>query len=55
MGEQFFPGWPQTPILPISVTQVARITGLSHKHPVSSDIKILIGKNHYLNFNHKIT
>jgi hypothetical protein len=27
------PGWPQTVILPISASQVARITGLNHQHP----------------------
>jgi hypothetical protein len=28
--ELFSPGWPQTSILPISASQVARITGVSH-------------------------
>jgi hypothetical protein len=27
------PGWPQTMILPISASQVARITDVSHQHP----------------------
>jgi hypothetical protein len=26
------PGWPQTLILPISDSQIARITGVSHQH-----------------------
>jgi hypothetical protein len=26
------PGWPQTKILPLSASQVARITGVSHQH-----------------------
>jgi hypothetical protein len=26
------PGWPGTSILPISSSQVARITGMSHQH-----------------------
>jgi hypothetical protein len=32
-GISFFPGWPQIMILPISVTQVTRIIGVSHQHP----------------------
>jgi hypothetical protein len=35
-----FPGWPQITILPISASQVARITGLSHQHPANSAIFI---------------
>jgi hypothetical protein len=31
----FVCGWPQTRILPISVSQVARITGMSYLHPAS--------------------
>jgi hypothetical protein len=30
------PGWPQTTFLLLSASQVARITGVSHLHPVSS-------------------
>jgi hypothetical protein len=26
------PGWPQTAILPISISQIARITGMNHWH-----------------------
>jgi hypothetical protein len=32
-SENYFPGWPWTVILPISVFQVARVTGLSYQHP----------------------
>jgi hypothetical protein len=31
------PGWPQTVIFSISTSQVAKITGLSHWHPVGRD------------------
>jgi hypothetical protein len=27
------PGWPQTMILPISISQVARLIGVRHWHP----------------------
>jgi hypothetical protein len=32
----YLPTWPQTVILPISISQVARITGLSHQCPTPS-------------------
>jgi hypothetical protein len=32
VSQTICPGWPQTSILPISASQVARITGVSHRH-----------------------
>jgi hypothetical protein len=33
--ELFYPSWPQTEVLPVSTTQVIRITGMSyHAHPI---------------------
>jgi hypothetical protein len=31
------PGWPRTMILPISASQLARITGVSHWHPANTN------------------
>jgi hypothetical protein len=36
------PGWPQTTILLISASQVARITSISHQHPGEDFLKVKI-------------
>jgi hypothetical protein len=35
----YFAGWPQAIILPISASQVARIIGVSHRHPAEKGFK----------------
>jgi hypothetical protein len=44
-GLTFCSGWPQTSILLVSASQVARVTGVSHWHPGLYDLKFKVIKN----------
>jgi hypothetical protein len=48
VSQTLCPGWPQTSILPISASQVARITGTSHQCPAVTEF--LFRKMHLFYF-----
>jgi hypothetical protein len=41
VSQSIYPGWPQTLVIPISASPIARITGVSHRHLAGSSFSFL--------------